>query len=168
MGVGVVKKGSMRRRKESTFSRPVSLIISTICIWCQRIPEWVLNIGSRKRETLLKQRWTSQDTYEYLCGLGFPSGAVVKNPPANGKDTRDVGLIPGLGRSGVGNGNLLQYSCLGNPMDRGACWATVNGVTKNWTQLSTQALDRLTVHLFTELKPLYSYFYTQIECGMYS
>ena len=103
-----------------------------------------------------------------MCGLGFPSGAVVKNPPANGKDTRDVGLIPGLGRSGVGNGNLLQYSCLGNPMDRGACWATVNGVTKNWTQLSTQALDRLTVYLFTELKPLYSYFYTQIECGMYS
>ena len=53
-------------------------------------------------------------------------------------------------------------------MDRGACGATVNGVTKNWTQQSTQALDRLTVHLFTELKPLYSYFYTQIVCGMYS
>ena len=165
----MVKKGSMRRRKESKFLRSVYLIISTICIWCQRIPEGVLNIGSRKLETLLKQRWTSQDIYEYLlCRQGFPSGAVVKNPPANGKDTRDAGLIPGLGRSGVGNGNLLQYLHLGNPMDRGACGATVNGVTKNWTQQSTQALDRLTVHLFTELKPLYSYFYTQIVCGMYS
>ena len=47
---------------------------------------------------------------------GFPGGTVVKNPPAN---ARDVGLIPGLGRSlGEGNGKLLQYSCLENPMDR--------------------------------------------------
>ena len=53
---------------------------------------------------------------------------MVKNPPANEGDT---GLIPGLGRSPGGqNGNPLQYSCLGNPMDRGACWGTVNGVTK--------------------------------------
>ena len=46
---------------------------------------------------------------------------------------RDTGLIPGLGRSlGRGNGNPLQYSCLGKPMDRGAWWATVHGVTKSW------------------------------------
>ena len=45
---------------------------------------------------------------------------VVKNPPANAGDTRGMGLIPGLGRSpGKGNGHSLQYSCLGNPMDRG-------------------------------------------------
>ena len=45
----------------------------------------------------------------------------------------DLGLIPGLGRSpGVGNGNPLQYSCLENSMDRGAWWATVHGVEKNW------------------------------------
>ena len=49
----------------------------------------------------------------------FPGDSVVKNPPANAGDTRDAGLIPGLGRSpGEGNGNLLQYSCLENPMDR--------------------------------------------------
>ena len=59
---------------------------------------------------------------------GFPGGSVVKNPPTN---SGDAGLIPGLGRSpGEGNGNPLQYSCLGNPMDRGAWWATVPGVTK--------------------------------------
>ena len=52
---------------------------------------------------------------------GFPSGTVVKNLPANAGDMRDVGLIPGLGRSpGGGNGNPLQFSCLENPMDRGA------------------------------------------------
>ena len=65
--------------------------------------------------------------------MGFPGGSVVKNLPANGGD---VGLIPGLGRSPVkGNGKLLQYSCLGNPMDRGAWQITVYGVAKGQTQL---------------------------------
>ena len=51
---------------------------------------------------------------------------MVKNPPANTRDTGDPGLIPGLGKfPGGGNGNPLQYSSLGNPMDRGAWWATV-------------------------------------------
>ena len=60
--------------------------------------------------------------------LGFPGGSAVKNLPAS---AGDIGLIPGLGRSpGEGNGYPLRYSCLGNPMDRGACWATVQGVTK--------------------------------------
>ena len=59
---------------------------------------------------------------------------VIKNPPASAGDTRDSGSIPGLGgSSGEGNGNLLQYSCLENSMDRGALWATVSGVTKSWT-----------------------------------
>ena len=59
---------------------------------------------------------------------------VVKNLPANSGDIRDVGLIPVLGRSpGGGFGNPLQYSCLENPMDRGAWWATVHGVTKSQT-----------------------------------
>ena len=65
---------------------------------------------------------------------GFPSSAVVKNPPATAGGTRDAGLIPGSGRwPGIGNGNLLQYSCLGNPMDRGAWQATVLGVAKSQT-----------------------------------
>ena len=60
--------------------------------------------------------------------LGFPGGSGVNNPPAH---VRDVGLMPGLGRSlGEGNGNPLQYSCLGNPMDRGAWRAIVHRVTK--------------------------------------
>ena len=61
---------------------------------------------------------------------------VVKNPPANAGDIRDVGSIPGLGRSaGGGHGNPLQYSYLQNPMDRGAWWAMVHWVTKSWTRL---------------------------------
>ena len=62
---------------------------------------------------------------------------VVKNPPANAGDIRDSGSILGLGRSsGEGNGNPLQYSCLGNPMDRGAWWATIHRVSKSRTRLS--------------------------------
>ena len=71
---------------------------------------------------------------------GFPGGSVVKNLPANAGDTRDPGLIAGVGRAlGVGNDNLLQYSCLENPMDRGAWPATVHGVTKRWTWLRNLA-----------------------------
>ena len=63
--------------------------------------------------------------------MGFPGGAVVKNPPANA-DTRDTDSIPGLGRSPeVGNGNPLQYSCLGNPMETGASWAAVHEVAES-------------------------------------
>ena len=59
---------------------------------------------------------------------------MVKNPPAN---VGEAGSILGSGRSpGEGNGNPLQYSCLGNPMDRGAWQATVHGGTKSWTRLS--------------------------------
>ena len=59
---------------------------------------------------------------------------VVKNPPANAGDLRDVGSIPGSGRShGGGHGNPLQYSCLENPMDRGAWQATLHGVAQSRT-----------------------------------
>ena len=59
---------------------------------------------------------------------------MVKNLPANVGAAIDTGLNPGSGRSpGEGNGNPLQYSCLGNPMDRRALWATVHGVEKSWT-----------------------------------
>ena len=59
---------------------------------------------------------------------------MVKNPPANAGDVRDMSSISGLERSpGEGNGNPLWYSCLGNPMDRGALQATVHGVAKSQT-----------------------------------
>ena len=59
---------------------------------------------------------------------------MVRNPSAFAGDARAVGLIPGSGRSpGIGNGNPLQYSCLENPMDRGAWWAIVHGLAKSRT-----------------------------------
>ena len=64
----------------------------------------------------------------------FLGGSVIKNPLA---DAGDMGSIPGSGRSpGEGNGSSLQYSCLGNPMDRGAWRATVHEAAKSQTQLS--------------------------------
>ena len=66
--------------------------------------------------------------------VGFPGGSEVK---ASAYIVGDLGLIPGSGRSpGEGNGNTLQYSCLENPMDGGAWWATVHGVAKSRTRLS--------------------------------
>ena len=70
----------------------------------------------------------------WRASLGFPGGTMVKNLPAN---AGDAGLIPESGRSAEGgNSNLLQYSCLENPMDGGAWWATVHGVAESQTQLS--------------------------------
>ena len=86
---------------------------------------------------------------------GFPDGSVVKNPPAN---AGDVSLIPGSGRSpGVENGNPLQYSCLGNPMERGAWWTIVHGVAKSRTWLSTHARSLIILYKVTPV-PLYSPF----------
>ena len=72
--------------------------------------------------------------YDLGIVIFVPGGSEVKASACN---EGDLGLIPGLGRSpGEGNGNPLQYSCLENPMDGGAWWATVHGVAKSWTQLS--------------------------------
>ena len=63
--------------------------------------------------------------------LDFPDGSGVKNLPADAENAGDTGLIPKSGRSPEEeNGNPLQYSCLGNPIVRGACWATVHGVSR--------------------------------------
>ena len=70
---------------------------------------------------------------------------VVNNPFANAGDVRDLGSIPGSGRSfGGGHSNPLRYSCLENPMDREAWWATVYRVAKSWTQLKQLSAKFLT------------------------
>ena len=77
---------------------------------------------------------------------------VVKNPPANAGDIRNAGSTPGSGRSpGGAHGNSLQYSCLENPMDRGACQAIVHGVTKSPTRLK-----QLSIHFFIHYFPFLS------------
>ena len=84
---------------------------------------------------------------------------VVKKPPGNAGDIRDTGSIPALGRSpGEGHGNSFQYSCLENPMDRGAWRATVDGVAKSQTQLK-----QLSMHLGNGY--CYQHHFTKEETG---
>ena len=80
--------------------------------------------------------------------MGFPGGSDGKEKSAC--DADDSGLIPGSGSipgSGERNGNPLQYSCLENPMDRGAWWATVLGVAKSWSQLCIFLLTHY-IHIY--------------------
>ena len=85
---------------------------------------------------VLSTLMTLNDFPSMFCKI-FPDSAEGKEFTCNSGDTGDMDLIPGSGRSpGEGNGNLLQYSCLENPVDRGTWWATVQSVTKSWTPLS--------------------------------
>ena len=78
-------------------------------------------------------------SYIFITITPTPWWLSGKESGCKAGNKRDVGLIPGLGRCpGEGNGNPLQYSCLGNSMDRGVWWATVNGVAKSWTWLSNK------------------------------
>ena len=71
---------------------------------------------------------------------------MVKNPPANAGDIRNVGSVDGSGTlAGGQHRNLLQYSCLENPVDRKAWWATVHGVTKSWTRLNQLSMRLITL-----------------------
>ena len=90
----------------------------------------------------LERDWLAMEYYDFGFGhvelevilRGFPGSLDGK---ASAYNVGDLGSSPGSGRSpGEGNGNPLQYSCLENPMDGGAWWATVHGVTKSWTRLS--------------------------------
>jgi len=96
------------------------------------------------KKTLNKQRHARREEITHLKkGEAKKDGFVpkVNDPLANAGNSGDTGSIPGSERSlGIGNGNPLQYSCLGNPMERGAWQATVYEVAKSWTQLSTNML----------------------------
>ena len=82
--------------------------------------------------------------------MAFPGASVVKNPPVNARDARDVGSIFGSGRyPGEENGNPLQYSCLENLMDRGAWQATVPRVAKSRTGL--KQLSMLHIYVYVSL-----------------
>ena len=87
----------------------------------------------------------------YSSIVGFPGGSDGEESACH---VRGPGSIPGLGRSpGEGNGNPLQYSCLENPMDRGAWQAIVHGVTKSWARLSAHRQDEV-LHISVPSLPL--------------
>ena len=85
----------------------------------------------------IRHSWSLMQNDKRRRCIGASQVALkLKNPPSNAGDIRDVGSIPGLGRfPGGGNGNPFQYSCLKNPMNRGAWWATVHLVAKSQTWL---------------------------------
>ena len=123
----------------------IDILISTGCLPCLKcLPIW----------------WAENDTSVILIHvlsplMGFQVVLVVRNLPASAGDIRDMGSIPGLGRSpGGGDGNLLQYSCLENPMDRGVWWAAVHRVAKSQTWLrwfSTHTTNEAySLHRFTD------------------
>ena len=151
-------------RENSVWSMKVKVLVAQSCrILCHpmdcsppgssvygilqaRILEWVaipFSLGSSQPRD---QTWVSCIAGRFLTiwatciymYVGFPGGTVVKSLPASAGDTRDLSEIPGSGRSpGEGNDNSFQYSCLRNFMDRRAWWATVHGVAKSRTRLST-------------------------------
>ena len=97
---------------------------------------WAAVSGVAQGQTQLKRLSSSSSKHLHRASQ---MAQVVKNPPVNERDARHLGLIPGSGKCpGGGNDNPLQYSCLGNPMDWGAWWASVHGVAKSWTGLSMQ------------------------------
>ena len=103
--------------------------------WWAGRPGVLQSIGSQR----VRHDWATELNWREVVLLGnkpvFPGGLEVKNLPVN---AGDVASIFGSGRSpGVGNGNSFQYSCLENPMDRGACWVTVHGVAKSCALLNT-------------------------------
>ena len=126
----------------------VSLPIGSSSYWLKEVEKLnVLTVNHHMKSTLVSSVNKPQGKR-----MGFPNGSVAKNLPANAGDAR---LIPGLGRSpGGGNGNPLQYSCLKNPMDRGACWAAVHGVTKSRTRLGDFTFTFTFMHWRRKWQPL--------------
>ena len=103
----------------------------------------ILQARTLERVAMPSSRGSSQPRdwtlISYISGLS--RWLEVKNLPANAGDIRDERSIPGWGKSpGEGEGYLLQYSCVGNPMDRGAWWATVHGVAKSGTRLNNNKI----------------------------
>ena len=93
-------------------------------------------------KSIFKKYWGQTVQWRIKLSLGFPGGSEVKVSACN---AGNLGSIPGSGRSpGEGNGKPLQYSCLENPMDGGAWWATVHGVARSRTRLSDFTLQAVT------------------------
>ena len=126
-------------------SMPQGSLFSQAASTASSLPHgWLGKVGGEHCQML--EDWWDWDVYSCRgleCGcippmkdVDFPGGAEVQNLPANARDAGDSGSIPGSGGPpGGGHGNPLQYSCLENPMDRGAWRATVHRVTKSWTWL---------------------------------
>ena len=130
----------------------------TCCFWAFLcISTWIPSHSDRERQSQgvewkLLPAFTWKGLVVPLHRVHWPelltdlASQMVKNPSAKAGDTRGVSSIPGLGRShGGGHSNPLQYTCLENPMNRAAWWATVCGAAQNWRQLKQLSTHSLTL-----------------------
>ena len=109
----------------------------TLKYFCNQVNKWCdfsTSLGKKLMVCLsVTEKQSLRRSWCFRHSL-YTDGSAGKESACRAGDTGDVGLIPGFGRSpGGGNDNPFQYSCLGNPMDRGAWQAKVHGVTENWT-----------------------------------
>ena len=129
------------QRKSHGYKTPASRAFWSLCLVSKYSPSRYASVISACPTSTPLFWWQHLDLLwinKLPLLLGLPAGVVVKNPPANAGVTRHAIWIPGSGRSsGAGNGNPCQYSCLENPIDRGALWPTVHGATKSQTQRNT-------------------------------
>ena len=127
----------------------MDIIVGCVCEWLSYL---TLPYPFQNKDSIIFRKQGARCVTLNFIGNSYTLGAswvsqMEKNLPAN---AGDKGPIPGLGRSpGGGNGSPLLYSCLRSPMDRGAWWATVHGVTKSPTQLSTCACTHTHTHTHT-------------------
>ena len=126
---------------EIVLSYPVGPMLSQACLQVEEGNRVSVCVHAQSRSTFLR-----------------PHGPGGLEGKASACNAEDPGSIPGSGRSPEeGNGNPLQYSCLENPMDRGACWATVHGVAKSQTRLSWPEVTKPAKLSFNFRKPSVSY-----------
>jgi len=120
-----------RRRRGQQRTRWLDGITNSMNVSLNQVRELVMDREAWRAAIhgVAKSRTRLSDWSELIVHLGFPSGSDGKESASN---SGDLNLIPRWGRSpGEGHGNTLQYSCLENPMDRGACWATVHEVAES-------------------------------------
>ena len=119
----------------------IKMIIIIIIINCIWLHYYTLTVSkSGEQICRIQLRFMGGDCLFW----GLPRWLSGEESARSARDTRDLGSMPGSGRSlGEGNGNPLQYSCLGNPMDRGAWQATVHRVAKSWIQLRDRTFSML-------------------------
>ena len=113
--------------------------------WKRNTKRRYIGKDARRKSRKIRSYLHRAPVWVWIClPLGFPGGSVGKESTCNAGDLGDMGSIPGSGRSlGGGHGNPLQYSCLENPMDRGAWWATAHRVAKSQPSLKWMSMNAL-------------------------
>ena len=148
------KEGREKKNSSSVFQKSIVLIPCNrqLTSYCNLFISYFLCLTTLKHES----------KFDPARVFGFPSGFSGKGSSNARHTAGEAGLIAGSGRSpGEGDGNPLQCSCLGNPMDRGAWWVTVHGVTKNRTRLGPSACCGFLYKIYTSFIFPHLYFIGQ-------